>query len=1118
MSANDSNPDRPVPEPLLKGWQAAIDSIAEMLDVPVVVIMRITGRRIDVFLASNTPGNPFRPGDSELLADSGLYCEAVIRSREELQVPDSDASEQWRANPAAKLGMRAYLGYPLLWPNGRVFGTVCVLDRRPRTFADNQRRLVGNMRRLIEGQLSVLPSAANPDSPSAQSGISQSARLRRSTELLEAVIDGATDAIFLKDTEGRFLLFNRAAATFTARRSADVIGKTADDVFGVTAAKALRERELAVLTTGVAITVEEIIIADGQVRTFLTTRSAHRDEDGKIIGLIGIARNITAMKESEAALRDSEARWQFAVDSAGDGIWDWNITTGKVFYSRQCKANLGYSDAELGESIKDWTDKVHPADLAASWQGIQDHLQGKTADFVAEQRMRTRLGAWRWILVRGKVIERNPDNSAVRLIAAQTDITARKLAEEELKRSYEALRQAAEALRAARDEALSAERAKGEFLAAMSHEIRTPMNTVIGMTRLALNTDLSVRQRNYLEKVDAAARSLLNIINDVLDFSKIEAGGLTLEDTEFDLDTVFESVSNVTTMKAEEKGLEIIYAVSSEVPRKLRGDPLRLGQVLINLLSNAVKFTHSGEVLVTVRNQERHDGYVTLQFSVKDTGIGLESGQSDGLFRAFTQLGPHISRKYGGTGLGLAISRQLVTMMGGRIWAEGEPGRGSTFHFTVDVAVPAETPATASWAPLGPRRVLVADDNAHSRAALADMLGGLGLQPTLVASGDLALAELTAAAQAGRDYELLLLDWRMPGLDGIESARRARAQRELAPLPIVLMVTAFGPEEVLQSAEELGLASVLTKPFTRALMLNTLAKIFAAPPMAAGPPRHASDSAVERGLRIPAGAAHLLADRRVLIVDDNSLNREVVTDLLLAVKMQIDSAADGLEAIRKVAVRDYDVVLMDVRMPGMDGLTAARRIHSQPRSANLPIIALTAQVMAEERAAMRAAGMHVHLKKPIDEAALYAALVEVLTRPADPGFSLVRLGNDPVRLQHLLGDFLRDTATTPQRLSAHVAANELTQAAALVHSIRGAAYYMEATALCAVAARFEVAARQLDIATVRAILPEFNTLLAMLREFLAARLNPAASGIPAPLRSPGTAGDAAVVPASRADS
>jgi two-component system sensor histidine kinase/response regulator len=419
---------------------------------------------------------------------------------------------------------------------------------------------------------------------------------------------------------------------------------------------------------------------------------------------------------------------------------------------------------------------------------------------------------------------------------------------------------------------------------------------------------------------------------------------------------------------------------------------------------------------------------------------------------------------------------------------------------------------------LGPRRVLVADDNPHSLAAVAEILGGFGLHPTLVESADHALAELTAAAHVSQDYELLLMDWRMPGLAGIESVRRVRAQRELAQLPIVLMVTAFGPEEVLQSAEDLGLASVLIKPFTRSMMLDTLTKIFVAQPSAAGPPRHASSTALERGLRIPAGAAHMLADRRVLIVDDNALNREVVTDLLLAVKMQIDSAADGLEALRKVAVRDYDVVLMDVRMPGMDGLTAARRMRSQPRSANLPIIALTAQVMAEERAAMLETGMNAHLKKPIDEAALYGLLMTVLAPPASNGFSLARLGNDPVRLRHLLSDFLRDTATTPQRLSAHVAADEMAQAAALVHSIRGAAYYMEANSLCAVAARFEAAARQLDIATVHATVGEFNALLAALREFLAAQLNPAAGGIPTPLRSPGTGDDVAAAPAWRADS
>jgi PAS domain S-box-containing protein len=973
-SAPESLP-RSVPDYLLQGWQAAIDSVAEMLDVPVALVMRIIGDRIEVFVGSNTPTNPYRAGDSEHLPESGLYCEAVVLARAELQVPDARESARWRNNPDMKHGLLSYLGLPILLPNGRVFGTVCVVDRRPRHYSGSQRRLLANVGKLIEGQLSMVPRdwGLHPQGISqGTSGvlemrdIERTQQLRRSTELLQAVMDGATDAIFLKDTSGTFLIFNKAAATFIGRPATDVIGRKTEEVFPGATSRDIREHELAVIRTGVPTTVEEIIVANGEARTFLTTRSAQRDEHGRITGLIGIARNITAMKQAEQA---------------------------------------------------------------------------------------------------------------------------RQLAEEELKRSYEALSHAAEALRTARDEAERAERAKGDFLAAMSHEIRTPMNTVIGMTRLALNTELTARQRNYLEKIDSAAGSLLSIINDVLDFSKIEAGGLTLEETDFHLDTVLDSVTNVTAMRAEEKGLEMIYAVADDVPRNLRGDPLRLGQVLINLLSNAVKFTHSGEVLVTVGNAARSAERVTLQVSVKDTGIGIEPGQIDGLFRAFTQLGPHISRKYGGTGLGLAISRQLVELMGGRIWAEGQPGLGSTFHFTVDVALPREahgTTASALPPQLMSRRVLIADDNALSRQILADILRNFGMRPTAVDSGTAAIAELKAAAQAGQDYELVLMDWRMPGLDGIETVSRLRADREVPRMPSVLMVTAFGREEVLQGAEQQGLAGVLIKPVTRSMMFNTLAKIFSDGPPPEGDARRAAASTVGRGLRIPEGAVRL-ANRTVLVVDDNELNQEVVTDLLLAVHVQVDRASGGLEALRKINERHYDAVLMDVHMPGMDGLSAARQIRAQPRFAQLPIIALTAQVLEEERDATVAAGINAHLTKPIDEASLYRTLMGVLGESAAP-YSLTRLGDDVPRLQTLLSGFLRDTAEAPAKLHGLVAAGELQQAAALVHFIRGAAFYMEATALCEVAGRFEIAARAADTPTARATLAEFIALLAPLREFLTGRL------------------------------
>ena len=980
--ANDTHPGaasppRPVPEYLRQGWQEAIDSVAEMLDVPVALVMRVIDQRIEVFVCSNTPSNPYKTGDAGVLPDSGGYCEAVVLAREELHVPDARVSIRWNTNPDMEHGLLSYLGFPIILPNGELFGTVCVLDRRPRDYTGSERRLLANVGKLLAGQLSMVPrdwgSRGDPTAIGASAStvlemrvIEGTQQLRRSTELLQAVMDGATDAIFLKDTSGTFRIFNKAAATFIGRPAMDVIGMKAEDVFPSETSREIRAHELSVMRSGVATTVEETIVANGQTRTFLTTRSAQRDENGKITGLIGIARNITAMKQAEQA---------------------------------------------------------------------------------------------------------------------------RQQAEEELKRSYEALRQAAEALRIARDEAESAERAKGDFLAAMSHEIRTPMNTVIGMTRLALSTELTVRQRNYLEKIDSAAGSLLNIINDVLDFSKIEAGGLTLEETDFYLDTVLDSVTNVTAMRAEEKGLEMIYAVAQDVPRSLRGDPLRLGQVLINLLSNAVKFTHSGEVLVTISNTARRAGRVTLQFSVKDTGIGLEPGQIDGLFRAFTQLGPHISRTYGGTGLGLAISRQLVELMGGKIWAEGEPGVGSTFHFTIDMALPREshgvTPAAMRRLP---RRALIADDNSLSREILADILRSFGIEPTTVDSGTAALAEFKAAALAAQHYELVLMDWHMPGLDGLETVTRLRAQCEVARLPAVLMLTAFGREEIHQSAEQLGVAGVLIKPVTRSMMFDTLSKIFSDDPAAEGDGRRAGATTVGRGLRIPAGAAARLANRTVLVVDDNALNQEVVTDMLLAVDVQVDRASDGLEAIRKLGERHYDVVLMDVHMPGMDGLTASRQIRAQPRFAQLPIIALTAQVLVEERGATVAAGMSAHLTKPIDEALLYQALLDVLEDSTVGAYSLARLGNDVPRLQKLLSGFLHDTAEAPAKLNALVAAGELRQAASLVHFIRGAAFYMEATALCEVAGRFEIAARAVDRPTVQATLEEFVALLAPLREFLTARL------------------------------
>jgi CheY-like chemotaxis protein len=635
------------------------------------------------------------------------------------------------------------------------------------------------------------------------------------------------------------------------------------------------------------------------------------------------------------------------------------------------------------------------------------------------------------------------------------------------------------------------------------------MNTVIGMTRLTLQTNLSPKQRNYLEKIDSSAKTLLSIINDVLDFSKIEAGKLELEDTEFDLESILESVSNVTAMRAEEKGLEIAYAVDPNVPRLLRGDPLRVGQVLINLISNAVKFTHVGEVIVAIAVAERRSDTVTLQFSVKDTGIGLNSDQIEGLFRAFTQADSRVSRQYGGTGLGLAICKQLVEMMGGRIWVESEPRKGSTFFFTIQGALSREAevpfPGTRNNRPLAGRRVLIVDDNASARQILFDMVRGFGMSPTTVESGVEALVALKSASQEGRPFDVVLMDWRMPGMDGLETARRIRDERELAQMPAVLMVTAYGRDEVLRSVEKLGLQGILIKPITESVLFNTTMDILGLVNSGHTKLESPKDSALRRGLSSISTREELstLAGRHVLVVDDNAFNREVVSDFLIAAGMVVESAVNGRDALMQLEKSDYDVVLMDMHMPEVDGLTATREIRRHSRWSRLPIIALTAQARIEDRKASLAAGMAAHLTKPIDEAVLYKTLIDVLggTSPSESGEATGEMGMIPShgpdilaalrllggnwdRLRRLVHGFLRDYADAPEQMKVSLETGDMAKAAALAHMMKGAASYFEARELCDVAELLETAAGSGNLNEVKQYGPRYSELLEGLLQYL----------------------------------
>jgi PAS domain S-box-containing protein len=873
--------------------------------------------------------------------------------------------------------------------------------------------------------------------------------VRESEELFHSLIESLPQNIFRKDLSGRFTFANQRFCAILGRSPEEVIGKTDQDFFPPTLAEKYRRDDAEVVRSGRPVeTVEEHVAGDGSRLYVQVVKTPVYGSDGRAVGTQCIFWDVTERRQAEEAVRQSEERFRSLIEATTAIVWStpasgefeaeqpaWSAYTGQTFDQlRGCG----------------WLDAVHPDDRPETARVWSAAVAARSL-YQVEHRLKRHDGEYRHMLVRAvPVLTEGGDIRE--WVGVHTDVDAEK--------------QATAAIREARAAAEAATRTKSEFLANMSHEIRTPLNGIMGMTELALDTDLTPEQREYLGLVKTSADHLLTVINDILDFSKIEAGKLDLECIDFDLQDTLDDTVATLAARAHKKGLELADHIAPDVPSALAGDPHRLRQVVVNLIGNAIKFTNSGEVVLEV-SKWRQDGgpsppdAVVLHFAVRDTGIGIAPEQQSKLFQAFSQADTSTTRKYGGTGLGLAISARLIELMGGRVWLESEVGKGSTFHFTARFAPargPVARPATADPARIRGLSVLIVDDNATNRLILQEMLTNWGMRPSAVDGGPAALAAL---ARAREPFGLVLLDAMMPGMDGFTLAEQIQQTRDIGGATL-MMLSSAGQREDVARCQALGLAAYLTKPIRQSTLLDAIMTALGVEGAAAHAP--AADN-----------LGWCLAPRslRVLLAEDNAVNQTLAVRLLEKRGHRVTVVGNGREALAALERERFDAVLMDVQMPEMDGFeaTAEIRAREKPTGAHLPVIAMTAHAMKGDRENCLARGMDGYVTKPLRPEDLFAALEGLAAgkeEAAVPGeatpptlavlnetVALKRVGGDRDLLRELAGLCLDECPKLMADVREAVARKDAAKLRLAAHTLKGSVATFGADATAAAALRLE---------------------------------------------------------------